>query len=175
MSAPATLVRADKARKTTPVGTKASAKTNTGTSTAKARATAPAEASKGQRVVSIEMDATMLAFTSDAVDSLVSSWRVVKGSKFEAGLVKPTRTKKEGVYVYSIKGGTGKGIGGGKAAKQYSWLIFEQGYTQAEAIAEVQKLFTSMLALQYRLRDEEKTLAFESTTGKTTKATKVVK
>jgi len=170
MSASSTLVRV-KTRKTTPVGRKA----DTGTSTAKARAVAPAKASKGQRVVSVEMNAEMLAFTSDALDSLVSSWRVVQGSKFEAGLVKPTRTKTKDGILYSIKGGTGKGIGGGKAAKQYSWLIFEQGYTQEEAIAEVKKLFQSMLALQYRFADEEKTLSFESTTGKTTQATKVVK
>lgn len=170
-----TMARA-KTRKTTPVGKKASAKTNTGTTTAKARATAPAKATKGERVVAPEMNEAMLLFVNDGLESLVSSWRVVKGSDFAQGKAKPIVIKTDDGIIYSIKGGTGRGIGGGKAAARYAYLVLEKGYSQAKAIAEVTKLFEAMLATQYRFADEYKTLVYETDNpSKATKATHLAK
>jgi hypothetical protein len=175
MSASATLARTS-VRKTTPVGKKASANSNTGTTTAKARAIAPAKATKGERVVAPEMNEAMLLFVNDGLESLISSWRVVQGSAFAQGKAKPIRIKTDDGIIYSIKGGSGRGIGGGKAAARYAYLVLEEGYTQDKAIAEVTKLFQAMLATQYRFADEYKTLVFESDNpSKATKATHLAK
>lgn len=122
----------------------------------------PAKAVKGDRVVKAELSEAMLLILDEAMASHVSSWRVVKGSKFAKGEAKPIRlgNKKDG-YTYTIKGGTGKGIGGGKAAALYAEYVLEQGYSQAEAIAKVTNLFKAILAVSYRIEDELKTVQAE--------------
>lgn len=149
--------KATAARNTVPVGRKAK-----GAKTTTRPGVGPYHAKAGVKVV---MDEAMLIHILAGVESDVSSWRVIKDGKLSQGKLAPKKrvdrkTKAVTYFVDSVEGG-------GKARQEYARLVLEDGLTKENAAKQVLAIFLEKHSIFLRLKDELKTLDFE--TGKASK------